>query len=511
MTNSEPKKRKRFLILAGAAVLALALAGLFVWLGFYLRVYPIDLNEYVQVVFEGYDGAGKAEVKVDREAFLEKYQGKLRWKDRADRKRGDAAEALMDSVEALLRESEELQNGWLSNGNELLIRWQNKNFANRIANAEVSAESFHVKTEGLKEPGSFDAFAALEVVFEGLDGEGAAVKTVEHSGLKYKYNLDYKIVDKKDELSNGDTVTVSIGGAEKEREIIRDYGMKPLEMTKAFTVEGLITYTTFDPFDSLVVTFGGKNGEGRVRDFYMASSDPARNHLSFTYDRTGGLKNGDPFTVTVIFGMNDRENMAGEYGMIPEPLEKVYIVSGLTEGEDPGPQGGGEEGDDEMEKVFGNVDGNLYTNEFFKLKAQLPSEFTLYGKGNISSDVIGGLNDLYAPAKDTDNIGVRILELSEEEKALSAKEILESYSKEILRIYESYGLKINYTFRETNFAGEEYTLMDITAELRVIVVVKRIRHRIFVRKDGDFAIAVSVMAGDDKTLERYCSYFEKLE
>ena len=45
-------KRKLFLILGGV-LLFLGLAGFFVWLGFYTYVHPIDLNDYVRVVFEG--------------------------------------------------------------------------------------------------------------------------------------------------------------------------------------------------------------------------------------------------------------------------------------------------------------------------------------------------------------------------------------------------------------------------------------------------------------------------
>ena len=47
-------KRTLFLILAGVLML-LGLAGFFVWLGFYTYVHPIDMNDYVSVVFQGYD------------------------------------------------------------------------------------------------------------------------------------------------------------------------------------------------------------------------------------------------------------------------------------------------------------------------------------------------------------------------------------------------------------------------------------------------------------------------
>ena len=524
-------RKKLFVILGGAVLLTGALVAFFLWLRAYTYVHPIDLNNYVKVVFEGYDGAGDARVAVDEEAFLRDFAGKLRWKDRKDREMGDPAEALLREIRVRIAED---ASGSYSNGDDLRIRWRNKSFAKRIANADVSADSFHVEAEGLKEPELFDAFVSLEVVFEGLNGEGRAVKCVEHSGLKYKYNLDYQIVraangtttvplhgpgedvtgeDVTGEnlwdgyLSNGDTVTVSIGGIEKERELIRNYGMKPIAMEQDFTVEGLIEYTLFDPFADLHLIFSGQNGEGILSDVRNDSPLEAARKLGFTFSPSKGLSNGDKVTVNVLFGPVKREKMAEEYGMLPDSLEKTFIVSGLSEdgGESEPPEE--DQKEDDMENVFGKVNGNQYTNEYFKLKAALPSGFTLYGHGQIPSSVIGGLNDLYAEAGQQENIGVRIQELTEEEKTKSAREILEAYAQEIFAVYKENGAKTSHSYSEVTFAGETYTCLDITASIFIVV---KIRHRIFIRKQGEYAVAVSVMAGSDSKLERYVNCFEKL-
>ncbi|MBP5294091.1 MAG: hypothetical protein J6Y95_00045 [Lachnospiraceae bacterium] len=306
-----------------------ALVAFFLWLRAYTYVYPIDLNDYVEVVFEGYDGAGDARVAVDEEAFLRDFAGKLRWKERKDRELGDPAEALLREIRARIAEE---ASGTYMNGDDLRIRWHNKSFAKRIANADVSADSFHVEAKGLKEPGVFDAFAALEVVFEGLDGEGRVVKAVEHSGLKYKYDLDYRIVSSNDgQLQNGDKVRVSIGGIEKERELIRAYGMRPRAMEQDFTVEGLIRYSLFDPFEGLHLVFSGQNGEGILSDVRNDSPLEAARKLGFTFTPNTGLSNGDKVTASVLFGPVKREKMAEQYGMLPDPLVKTFIVSGLAE------------------------------------------------------------------------------------------------------------------------------------------------------------------------------------
>ncbi len=517
MTSSKPRKKILILILAGTVLLAGALTAFFIWLKAYTHVYPIDLNSYVKVVFEGYDETGTAKVVIDKKAFLKDYAGKLRWEDREDRQRGDPAEALFDSVKAQIRENEELENGCYSNGDELEIRWKNRYFANRIANADVSAENFRVRAEGLKEPGTFDAFEQLEVIYDGLDGEGRVIELWEHSGLERTYGLTYRVLARPEggPLRNGDTITVSVGDLETERNLIRQYGMKPLQMEKAFTVQGLITYTTFDPFEGIVLGFRGRNGEGILQNFINNSPYPACYKLGFRFEPNQGLRNGDEVLVTVFYETWDREDIARNYGMLPDPMEKVFIVSGLTEEAAPEP-GGDDSGEDQPggenpEEVYGVLNGNVYTNEAFGLKAVIPSKFKTYGKGNIPSSVIGGLNDLYAEAGQTETLGIRIQHLSDEEKTKSAREILEAYSREILDIYAANGLTADCRLTEEQFAGKTCACLDVTAEMKVVIVVLRIRHRIYVWKEGSHAIAVSVMAGDEKKLSEYCGYFEALK
>ena len=96
---------------------------------------------------------------------------------------------------------------------------------------------------------------------------------------------------------------------------------------------------------------------------------------------------------------------------------------------------------------------------------------------------------------------------TEEEKTKSAHEILEAYAQEIFAVYKENGAKTSHSYSEVTFAGETYTCLDITASIFIVV---KIRHRIFIRKQGEYAVAVSVMAGSDSKLERYVNCFEKL-
>ena len=505
-------KRTLFLILAGVLML-LGLAGFFVWLGFYTYVHPIDMNDYVSVVFRGYDETGTGSVVVDEDAFLRDWSGKLRWKDRADRKLGDPAEVLLGEITAGIAGYGDDSSGILKNGDDVRVRWKGRAFGSRIANAEITADSFHTTVEGLRTPETFDAFADLELVCEGLEGEGRAVKAVEHSGLKYRYGLTYTILPNPSDgtLRNGDLVTVSIGDHEKELELIRTYGKKPERMEKEIPVSGLVVYTTFDPFRDVRLIFSGENGAGILKDFENNSPLEAAQKLGFSFEPNQGLRNGDEVVARIVLGPAKREEMARAYGMLPDPMEKHFVVEGLPEksGPEPGdePEEGSEDGE-EMEKVFGKLDGNVYENAYFNLKCTFPSAFAAYGRGQIPASVIGGLNDLYLEAGRMESIGVRIQKLTEEEQKKSAREILESYSEEIFQTYKANGASLKYSYEEMTFAGETYTCVDISATVFIVV---RIRHRIFIRKEGEYAAAVSVMAGSEQKLNQYCALFQRLK
>ena len=107
-----------------------------------------------------------------------------------------------------------------------------------------------------------------------------------------------------------------------------------------------------------------------------------------------------------------------------------------------------------------------------------------------------------------ESIGVRIQKLTEEEQKKSAREILESYSEEIFQTYKANGASLKYSYEEMTFAGETYTCLDISATVFIVV---RIRHRIFIRKEGEYAAAVSVMAGSEQKLNQYCALFQRLK
>lgn len=156
----------------------------------------------------------------------------------------------------------------------------------------------------------------------------------EYKNLRQFFNangISYT-VDKKEGLSNGETVVLtwnvdeSLISQKTNRTIVCD--------DSSFVVEGLEEVPLFDAFETLEVFFEGKNGK--------ASAIISGGREGFQYDlnmkktiMSGGnqyynLSNGDVVVVEISIG-KEIEALAKEYGSLPKEIAKEYVVSGLDE------------------------------------------------------------------------------------------------------------------------------------------------------------------------------------
>lgn len=200
----------------------------------------MDLNEYLEVEFEGYDGYGKAKVVFDEEQFEEDY-GKLKFRGPD----ADAYSHFYDSVtDCILSEFVDFEvneDGDLSNGDKVKVKWDcDDDKIKALTGYTAEYESVTVEVEDLEEVPLFDAFEGLEVSFDGMSGMGAATVytgNVVDGSEKLKFELD-----KSSYLLNGDVVTVSIVLEHEENSeewFLENCGAVPETLQKQYTVEGL--------------------------------------------------------------------------------------------------------------------------------------------------------------------------------------------------------------------------------------------------------------------------------
>ncbi len=174
---------------------------------------------------------------------------------------------------------------------------------------------------------TIDVSETVKAEFEGYDGYGVCTieneydwidNALELYGDKFD-DLSYDLMDsvtykmsKQENLSNGDTVTVTpVIGSEAE-----DYAFNLTGEPVTFTVEGLQEVEEFDPFDNITVSFEGISPNGTA-----VITEKKDNSVSYKPDKQSGLSNGDTITVTANSFL-DMNEYAMEYGKVFSTTEK---------------------------------------------------------------------------------------------------------------------------------------------------------------------------------------------
>ncbi len=223
-------------VLAGAAV-----AGVLLIAGGGMMISSrntINLNRYLTVDVEGYDGYGQVTANIDWDAIEKKYGSRLSFTKKAKKELGDTLKYVepMDVLENSVYVEIDNYSG-LSNDDTITYTWDIADDIAEAVDCKIKAKDGEKKVSGLEEVEKFDAFADLEVSFTGRDGNGSPELTYNGSGL----SVGAFQVSKTEGLSNGDQVTVSIPESRVE-ECAEELGRVPQEQKKEYTVAGLAYY-----------------------------------------------------------------------------------------------------------------------------------------------------------------------------------------------------------------------------------------------------------------------------
>lgn len=316
--GQQPKKKKSVLpiaLIGGFAAIAAVIAIVVVIV---LNSKPtIDLDDYLTIEFSGYDGFGTATVVIDWDDLEYDYEDKLSLTSQAKKEDDDRdpIDILRESISVSLNK----ETG-LSNGDTVKYTWNVDEDLTTYVKCKVKYEDDSYSVKKLTEIDTFDAFADLDVSFSGVSTYG----TVNYYYSGYPLSRYDFSCDKTTELSNGDTVTISL--VNTDIEYYADYyGMIPVSLEKEYVVSDLREVESFDAFADLEVTFSGISPNGNVQYNYNGSNI---SRAYFRCDKTSGLRNGD---TVIIYIQYDMETIANSIGMVPTSLEKEYTVSGLDE------------------------------------------------------------------------------------------------------------------------------------------------------------------------------------
>ena len=250
------KTGKKGLVLAGALLLTMfALTG--------CGKTKINLNDYVEVNFSGYNTAGQAEInelKIRNDIILDHWETFGLTEEQHENEQAAANEDTRQFVESVSYSLDKMSG--LQNGDAVTLQWnvQEKELdelAKKIK-AEFVYSDMTFTVEGLEEPEDWDPFEGTEINYRGKL-PFVSVDYIEHPagsdvpGLIWT-NSDTDFNNSAEEsvdaehisrgLENGDTITVNISAPDGQdiMQFCAMQGKRPIALSKDFTVEGLDGY-----------------------------------------------------------------------------------------------------------------------------------------------------------------------------------------------------------------------------------------------------------------------------
>lgn len=259
LTNEELEKiKKRNKVIAIAVGAALALCGVIGIISAFIKP-SINLNDYLEVSFDGYDTVGKAKILFNTEKFENDYEKALLRKrpkgnvsirlsesdmfDLDDDGVGDDFKISESFLTTYVGGEADKQTG-LSNGDVVTFKWNCDDAAAlEDYGYKLKHEDKEYTVEGLKEAEKFNPFEGLEVKFSGVAPSGVAYlegKAASEEAQHFSYNLDNERG-----LSNGDKVVLSLTtyyGEDPIEYSINEFGKIPSPIEQEYTVTGLSKY-----------------------------------------------------------------------------------------------------------------------------------------------------------------------------------------------------------------------------------------------------------------------------
>lgn len=198
----------------------------------------INLNDYIKVKTDGYEGYGSASISIDWDAIDEEYGSKLKFTGDAKDKYGDLLD-LAEPIDALksnikVEFNSDSKTTELKNGDKVKYKITVNKDAQKFVKCKLEYKNSEYTVSGLKAVETFDAFEGVTVEFSGRSGSGYADFNFDGAKLgRYDFNIS-QIYD----LKNGDVITVELYNKQAQ-DYIDNYGMVPEAFEKEFKVEGL--------------------------------------------------------------------------------------------------------------------------------------------------------------------------------------------------------------------------------------------------------------------------------
>lgn len=240
----------------------------------------INLNDYVVIETNGYNGYGTARIYVDWNSIKEKYGEKIEFTSSAKQEYGgfltygNAVEEMEYFIDVTMDKRENL-----SNGDELTYVWEINDEIYKMIDCKLKFKDGTYKVSDLEEVAQFDAFENLTVEFDGVGPAGYVSMNYEGEEL----STNAFSCEPSSGLNNGDVVTVSIS-TEYILECVENYGVIPKAQAQEYTVAGLEKYvSSIDEISDESMEMLKKQAEDVYTAKIIGTSGDGEEFSNFTY------------------------------------------------------------------------------------------------------------------------------------------------------------------------------------------------------------------------------------
>ncbi len=240
--------KKKALMIAGTMLLMMFTAGCG-------KREEVNLNDYVNVEYEGYDSMGTAVVTFDYKALKKDFKEVLELTKDGEKEREDLEDEAKDhdygkSVPELLAACLDgnLDNtDDLSNGDTITFVWDiDEEQIERLFKCDIVYSEIEFEVDSLEEVPTVDLFEGVNLSFTGTSPfvdvrvDGFSSDLWKYDGLSFRLSPDSYYG-----LKNGDTIKIVAevdGESDINRYFIENYEVVPEALEMEFTVEGLGSY-----------------------------------------------------------------------------------------------------------------------------------------------------------------------------------------------------------------------------------------------------------------------------
>lgn len=261
----------------------------------------VNLNDYLKVTYEGYDGGGVAYTEIDWNSMKEDFENKISYK------RGMAQTGGMTPIDIIMEYTNaniEGKNEKLSNGDKVSYTWKvDKDAIAKLIKCKIKYSDGSKKVSGLKEMELFDPFKNLKVTFSGVEPNGEA--DIEYNGdMLSEYDFT---CDKTSGLKNGDKIKISL--TEDAGYYVDQYNKAPSVLEKEYKVKNLGKYLSkIKEVDTDGMNSARAKAQKSISDMVdYWSEDVTLDKVSYAGDYLQVAKDSDDYTKNyygVIYQIN---------------------------------------------------------------------------------------------------------------------------------------------------------------------------------------------------------------